>query len=323
VEALGAQDRLTLERAAALLNVSIHELLQNRTNPPATARTAPPLSVTTEPEAGHWPQQDPQPSGTHNWSAGSQVPSSLNHDDSPMNFPGMGTVRDIGHLSLFVIDDISDVDSTAHHHGSDYQMLPPGMASGSSFAFQEPNNIHDSLGPFGNANDYTALSGPGQRRYVEPLNRTAEMGPARDQESSSQDSEDENESSRLDAESWENIPIIDPLATSAGTNASEMFWLDDQEAVQSEGIRSRQDSSGDSKALSQWISHDGGSVSPSSARQKSRRPFQDESLRQETSKTRGLKACVRCRMQKVRVREFHIPWAISWLVLDSWRNLNL
>jgi hypothetical protein len=35
-----------------------------------------------------------------------------------------------------------------------------------------------------------------------------------------------------------------------------------------------------------------------------RGPFQDRNLQEETSRTRGLKACVRCRMMKIRVSEY-------------------
>jgi hypothetical protein len=41
---------------------------------------------------------------------------------------------------------------------------------------------------------------------------------------------------------------------------------------------------------------------PTSARPQRRGPYQDRERQEETSRTRGLKACVRCRMQKIRVR---------------------
>jgi hypothetical protein len=51
-----------------------------------------------------------------------------------------------------------------------------------------------------------------------------------------------------------------------------------------------------------WVSSDstGKELSP----RKKRGPFQDQHLREETSDTRKLKACVRCRMQKIRVSVF-------------------
>jgi hypothetical protein len=53
-----------------------------------------------------------------------------------------------------------------------------------------------------------------------------------------------------------------------------------------------------------WVSSDstGKELSP----RKKRGPFQDQHLREETSDTRKLKACVRCRMQKIRVSAFLI-----------------
>jgi hypothetical protein len=51
-----------------------------------------------------------------------------------------------------------------------------------------------------------------------------------------------------------------------------------------------------------WVSADstGKELSP----KKKRGPFQDPQLREQTSDTRKLKACVRCRMQKIRVSIF-------------------
>jgi hypothetical protein len=51
-----------------------------------------------------------------------------------------------------------------------------------------------------------------------------------------------------------------------------------------------------------WVSPEstGKELSP----RKKRGPFQDQHLREETSDTRKLKACVRCRMQKIRVSVF-------------------
>jgi hypothetical protein len=51
-----------------------------------------------------------------------------------------------------------------------------------------------------------------------------------------------------------------------------------------------------------WTLSDSSSRKSSSHRQQRRRPFQSQQLREETSNTRKLKACVRCRIQKIRVR---------------------
>jgi hypothetical protein len=59
-----------------------------------------------------------------------------------------------------------------------------------------------------------------------------------------------------------------------------------------------------------WVSTDstGKELSP----KKKRGPFQDQQLREQTSDTRKLKACVRCRMQKIRV-SVHVFDALSTL----------
>jgi hypothetical protein len=51
----------------------------------------------------------------------------------------------------------------------------------------------------------------------------------------------------------------------------------------------------------QWVSTDASGRELELQRPQRRGPFQDQHLRYETSNTRKLKACVRCRMQKIRV----------------------
>jgi hypothetical protein len=51
----------------------------------------------------------------------------------------------------------------------------------------------------------------------------------------------------------------------------------------------------------QWVSEDSNAKELSSPKPQRRGPFMDQQLREETSSTRKLKACVRCRMQKIRV----------------------
>jgi hypothetical protein len=50
-----------------------------------------------------------------------------------------------------------------------------------------------------------------------------------------------------------------------------------------------------------WITEDSNGQELSSQKPQRRGPFMDQQLREETSSTRKLKACVRCRMQKIRV----------------------
>jgi hypothetical protein len=56
----------------------------------------------------------------------------------------------------------------------------------------------------------------------------------------------------------------------------------------------------DSKSI-KWVSEDSNLKELPSQKPQRRGPFMDQQLREETSSTRKLKACVRCRMQKIRV----------------------
>jgi hypothetical protein len=112
----------------------------------------------------------------------------------------------------------------------------------------------------------------------------------------------ENENNLLDAQQWENVSLapVDQFATSAGSNGSDYIWIEESEESQAVQPKAQVDAL--NAVASQWIQDDNNPKARGSTRQKSRRPFQDQHLRTETSNTRKLKACVRCRMQKVRVR---------------------
>jgi hypothetical protein len=111
--------------------------------------------------------------------------------------------------------------------------------------------------------------------------------------------ESETEVSRLDSQPWENVSLIDPFATSTGSNNSDFLWIEEHENGEPNQWTSLIESHQKTGAQSvQDMSY----LAVEANRQNIRRPFQDQDLRAETSKTRGLKACVRCRMQKIRVR---------------------
>jgi hypothetical protein len=114
----------------------------------------------------------------------------------------------------------------------------------------------------------------------------------------------EHEISHLDAQPWETVSLTDPLGPTAGSSTSEILWIEDNEG-------SQPSQKGNDQAIlnlnaSYMIQNDGNALAVSPLRQKSRGAFQDQNLRAETRKTRALKACVRCRMQRVRVR-YSIP----------------
>lgn len=76
---------------------------------------------------------------------------------------------------------------------------------------------------------------------------------------------------------------------------SEWFLIESPSEEKKPVPESREEGSG--LELIQWNPNQ----SPSASGQRSRGPFQDMKQRAETGATRKLKACVRCRMQKIRV----------------------
>jgi hypothetical protein len=97
------------------------------------------------------------------------------------------------------------------------------------------------------------------------------------------------------------------LSSSAGTTNSdwsliELAQEDDRSKVSLRSSKSKAD-------FAQWMVVDPGSQEIAERKPTRRGPFQDKQLQEETSETRKRKACVRCRMQKIRVRTEHsTPW---------------
>lgn len=110
----------------------------------------------------------------------------------------------------------------------------------------------------------------------------------------------------LDAELFENDQssmtprMAGRLGSSASASSSEWSIVEVPQQIKSAEKLSPSSSPRDGSL--QWISSDSSSRESSSHQQQRRGPFQSQQLREETSNTRKLKACVRCRMQKIRVR---------------------
>jgi hypothetical protein len=93
------------------------------------------------------------------------------------------------------------------------------------------------------------------------------------------------------------------LASSAGSTSSDWSLIEMVEGIRPRSRDSLEKSShvDNSKSHLQWILIDSSSKESSSRKPQRRGPFQDKQLQEETSETRRRKACVRCRMQKIRV----------------------
>jgi len=112
-------------------------------------------------------------------------------------------------------------------------------------------------------------------------------------------SDTDDSAQALGSEQWEKIEAPGPsniegqLSTSVGTSSSEWTLLEippTHEPVE--------ESAGPSSF--EWMPA-GSDTTTSVSKPQRRGPFRDKQLRQETSNTRKLKACVRCKMQKIRV----------------------
>ncbi|KAF2092916.1 hypothetical protein NA57DRAFT_49246 [Rhizodiscina lignyota] len=103
----------------------------------------------------------------------------------------------------------------------------------------------------------------------------------------------------VDSQPWESgqIPSVEPLGTSVDSSGSEFIWIEDSETT---NIAQHPIEPNISNGSTQLVRADRSSRSAVSTQQKNRGKFQDQTLRTETSRTRKLKACVRCRMQKIR-----------------------
>jgi hypothetical protein len=109
--------------------------------------------------------------------------------------------------------------------------------------------------------------------------------------------------SNYDSPQWEDMQVAS-IAANRPYNDNREAWLNDAQVQIHLNTSSRPGSGIDSPNTSNQMV-------PSSlttgdwevVKHQSRSPFADKILRDETSTTRKLKACVRCRMQKIRVRD--------------------
>jgi hypothetical protein len=153
----------------------------------------------------------------------------------------------------------------------------------------------------GTQDDRSALNAHCSRQGVDLIDRTS----SRLSSSTSSDLLDGDENGALFEQEWEDLEMPQgsgsgsQLASSAETTISGWSLIELTKAHDCFEKTSHLDNS-NSKFV-KWIPADSSSKEPSSQRPQRRGPFQDQQLREETSSTRKLKACVRCRMQKIRV----------------------
>jgi hypothetical protein len=112
-------------------------------------------------------------------------------------------------------------------------------------------------------------------------------------------------SNLLGSPQWEEVQIASVAAMESHVpfNESSALWVDDVDEHHGhhQGNGTEPPSAiGSPSGLSQTAQSPKGLSDGEYTRSKSRGPFSNQALREETSITRRLKACVRCRMQKMR-----------------------
>jgi hypothetical protein len=303
IHTLSSSDRQALERAAALLNKSVSQLLEASAEQgphPYIAGGTPPVPI-PRPSLGS-PDTGPSPANPQFWVPTSRYfrpdePPQLVSPLSSPTQPGQGrrstTISEMGTLSLELWQD-TDVISNRSTGNS---FLPPGQLVSGASNFQQLTmgecQIIDTVPTSRTHPEF--LPGP----Y---LGGSTEVNELFDPSSETSSEGSENENNLLDAQPWETVSLapVDQFATSASSNGSDYIWI--EECEESQAVQPMAQVDALNAVASQWIQDDNNTKASGSTRQKSRGPFQDQHLRTETSNTRKLKACVRCRMQKVRVR---------------------
>lgn len=280
IQALPAKDRKLLERAARLLNKSLSQLV-DAPNDEAGHQ----VNGANTTSAFHLSQ--PQVSVATPRSIQSNQPWLAANRDSSMRHSSSGS--QVGHgmvsqLNTFDIDGWQNMNMT---QGNNAQAMVQEHSSWDPRSFVTGTIAGSSLQPKG-------------------VNLGLIESGAYDSDKSSAASE--NETSMLDPQAWEAVQIssMDDLVPPQDQSGADYVWLyDDPEATQSASESGKLDES--SKAIqAEYRSEPPKSLEPT--QQKGRRAFQSQALRDETSNTRKLKACVRCRMQKIRVSRSILVW---------------
>lgn len=296
IHTLASTDRQALERAAVLLNKSLSQLLEAPTEQfphPYVASSTPPIPVPRSsqglPDTG--PLVNPQfwvPTSRYILSDGTQVISPLS---SPTQ-PGQGRQSTITELGTHGLEAWQDVGVIPNRSSANSFLLHDQLVSGTS-GFQQL-----TMGEC-----QTVDTEPTSETQLEPFHGgSTEVNDVFNSSPETSSEASENENNLVDTQAWENVSLapIDQFATSAGSSGSDYIWI--EECEESQTVQPRPQVDALNTVASQWIQGASNPKARGSTRQKSRGPFQDQHLRAETSNTRKLKACVRCRMQKVRVR---------------------
>jgi len=165
---------------------------------------------------------------------------------------------------------------------------------------------HINSSAIGTQDDPFPMNAPSSERSVDSTDLTSNnlVFTASDDLHDSDESELLNESdSGEDLRLPQTSGTESQLASSAGSTSSDWSLIEMVEGIRPRSYDSFEKSShvDNSKSHLQWILIDSNSKESSSRKPQRRGPFQDKQLQEETSETRRRKACVRCRMQKIRV----------------------
>jgi hypothetical protein len=186
-------------------------------------------------------------------------------------------------LNNFGVDSWQDVDNMLSPASS--RTLPNAAPN-----FQTNHMNNDIFG--GHHSQWPQQSIQPGSSFTGRLNCAAEMKNryAPDSDESSEISEPDT--NLLDTQPWESVQISSVSAVEASDSTdADFLWLENNDELDDTFIQvTRTSNASNRRELTG---------------QQSRRPFMNQILRNETSITRKLKACVRCRMQKIRVRRLN------------------
>jgi hypothetical protein len=278
LQSLPLTDQQILHRAAALLNKSVAELLQDPAEGSSQSYPSDISQYISTADSQQWMTPDAHP--TNIWLPGPHFQQLAQPQSGP-----------------YIVQAAQSSD------GRDMQ--PASTRSTGRFTRQETLSSATPPLHLNNCGEYQALEAQQsdivQNRFfpVHPFgsqNSNFGVNEAASMESDSPEvSDNEKEENTIDSQPWENVQInsVDQLISTDDAPDSDYHWLDDSEVNQAEDLR----------YASQPARIESRSKDGENAKSKGRKPFQDKALRAETSNTRKLKACVRCRMQKIRVNK--------------------
>jgi hypothetical protein len=299
LQSLASTDRQVLERAATLLNKSLAQLLEGPVEESPSDSTAHGLPTPQMPRSQVTGAAGIFPTHPHGWLAGpqyEQLGDSLPGAYSTL--PGQSRRGPLAELDPFGAQPWQDLDmiSAASARASN---LRHSLAPNTTPSLQQMHmSEHQVLGRQQSGwSQPGALSGPSAGTQVHVHAETNEVYGADSDESSDVSDHDGN---LLDTQPWETVQItsVSTALANADSSDSDFLWLEGPDASAEDQQTAQPDALANCTQLART---ERSAKERELTKQQSRRPFLNETLRNETSNTRKLKACVRCRMQKIRV----------------------